>query len=503
MKQIYSLFVLQLLSSVAFSQSITPASNTEFCPDVETTFTVSVPGTDVSVIGVSGSHVTVPPYNVGYATGVTTFQFKGKFGDVNQAQTFKVYYTEAGLNKYYDFTYKRIKSLFYSTSCAQIQPNQTSIVVPPCQISSHLISFTNIQWGTNFESPTLCFGSITGYEYQLPAGWSIGSTISTGSNWILGGNSVTVTSDMSTGDGMSIKVRPANDCNASLSKNQTPAQIFISRPKPSLSFTAPTTICNTSTFTVNNPPAWVTSYIWQMTPSNLVSISQGNPGTFTKLADELGEVSLTIGSSSCGLSFTYQNFEITGAHQTIVGTPTPGSIVGFQPALNVSPGQILDFSAPHSYQPGFTYDWIINGGSIAGPTNSSHITVVVDNPCNEFISNGYFHASLRYTNACGTSNWYGGNCLIVCGTGGGPLNKTTLQVSPNPTSSFLTVDAGKKSKGIREIQIVDKFGIVRKVVRSAGTQTLVKIKVSALPAGLYFVKVFDGKTWETKQFIRN
>lgn len=92
-----------------------------------------------------------------------------------------------------------MKSLFYGTSCAPVQPNQSVLNAPRCQVSNFQISFNNVQWSTSFESPALCFGSITAYEYLLPSGWSIGANISNGSSWIVAGNSVTITSDLSNG----------------------------------------------------------------------------------------------------------------------------------------------------------------------------------------------------------------------------------------------------------------------------------------------------------------
>ena len=110
-----------------------------------------------------------------------------------------------------DFEFKRIKSLAYSTSCAQV-PDQATITVPRCQVVNIPVIVSNVQWGTAFESPTLCFGTINTFEYRLPAGWSIGPNVSDGSNWIPGGSSVTVTSNASTGDGGAILIRPRNSC---------------------------------------------------------------------------------------------------------------------------------------------------------------------------------------------------------------------------------------------------------------------------------------------------
>lgn len=160
MKRLTIIFVFSFMLKLANSQTISPALTEEYCSTTEYAFTATIPKTYQSMIGVGGSTVTQLPTNpVG-----STFTFKGRFGDANQKQTFRIFYTD---NTFFDFDFKKIKSLFYSTSCAQV-PNQAPITVPRCQIVNIPITVPNEQWGTNFESPTLCFGSITDFEYQIP-----------------------------------------------------------------------------------------------------------------------------------------------------------------------------------------------------------------------------------------------------------------------------------------------------------------------------------------------
>lgn len=101
-----------------------------------------------------------------------SFNFKGKFADFNQTQSFIVAYTNNG-SKSYPIVFKKIKSLFFPSACTPIQPNQTTVQPAICSAVNIPISFTNIPWSNSFEA--LCFGAITTYEYQLPAGWKIGS----------------------------------------------------------------------------------------------------------------------------------------------------------------------------------------------------------------------------------------------------------------------------------------------------------------------------------------
>lgn len=238
-----------LISFCAKAQSISPNVTTEFCPLVNITFTVTLPriadNTTPTVVSFTNTPVVVSGVsNLTNTQTQTTFTFVGRFRDVNINQVFRVtYVTSTNPNGVYDAEFKKIKSLFYSTTslanppCNVIRPNQIQpVVFPRCQAATATISFTNIQWFTNFENPEICFGTVTDYEYQLPSGWSIAGNPSNGSNWIAGGNSVVVTSDLSTGDGVDIKIRASNKtCGTGLAANGPISTVRISRPEPTMS----------------------------------------------------------------------------------------------------------------------------------------------------------------------------------------------------------------------------------------------------------------------------
>ena len=118
------------------AQNILPLLTDEYCPDTEYTFTANLPKPYSSMIGEGGCYLTQSPSG----SGGYTITFKGKFGDVNQKQTFRVYYND-GTN--YSFDFKKIKSLFYG-ACTAIQPNQSTITALPCQTANHSISFNNV-----------------------------------------------------------------------------------------------------------------------------------------------------------------------------------------------------------------------------------------------------------------------------------------------------------------------------------------------------------------------
>lgn len=86
MKRIFILIVFYFTGNSIFCQTILPAESTEFCPNTETIFSVSIPGSNPSITPLFGAIVTQDPYNPGTSGGYTTFNFKGKFSDVNMTQ---------------------------------------------------------------------------------------------------------------------------------------------------------------------------------------------------------------------------------------------------------------------------------------------------------------------------------------------------------------------------------------------------------------------------------
>jgi len=150
--QLSFLCALALLAIQSNAQipAISPDVNQEYCPNTNINFVVSVPGTISNITSYSGGCFVI-------SRNANTFV--GRFNDVNAKQVFLVEYTDAGgLYKTYYPEFKKVKSLFYSGStCGYIQPNQTTIIAPSCQVNIIPISFNKIQWYTEFEYPTSCF----------------------------------------------------------------------------------------------------------------------------------------------------------------------------------------------------------------------------------------------------------------------------------------------------------------------------------------------------------
>ena len=506
MNKIFLLIVTTIMSSTTFAQSIFPNPNTEFCPLVNITFTVTLPrisnNTTPNVISWTNGPIVVSGVNNIVNTSTqTTFSFVGRFRDVNINQVFRVQYaTSSNPSATYDPQFKKIKSLFYSTTstafppCNVIRPNQIQpVVFPRCQAATATISFPNIQWFTNFENPEICFGTVTDYEYQLPSGWSIaGNPPSNGSNWIAGGNSVVVTSDLSTGDGADIRIRASNKtCGTGLAANGPVSTVRISRPAPTLSITATgnqTTLCSigsNATLSINGMPNGATV---QWTLSNTDASIPGCSTCPTVSVTRSTSVNTTVRVTA---TVTHCTFTYTKTMDIVLGVQTPSNIYGMQPTLAVSQGELLELEADNT---GMTsYNWSVEGGTIRGYSNLAQVTIEVDRCSGQY--NGWLNVHLFYQNACGTGDTYTEYTMIDCSSGGGPL----FAMSPNPASENVTIDGRQKNKSIKEVKIIDKIGNVKKIVKYSGDQKLVNLNISELSSNIYFIKIYDGQKWESKQ----
>lgn len=299
--------------------SISPRTDQEYCPQTDISFTVTTPGSINNITSYSGGC---------FVVSRNGNNFVGRFSDANLKQVFSVEYTDVDNTiKYYYPEFKKIKSLFYSnTSCGSIQPNLSIINAAGCQENTIPISFSNLQWHTEFETTASCFGSITQYEYQIPVGWKIGSTTCMNSSqWIAGSNNVNIVTDANSGDGGYVKIRPVNtSCGISLTPgyNQTVSIPIKRNPTFTISptsFQVPCGTASTKTVAVNLsfPTGCSVSYNWSLS----------NPYTYTYPSG--GFVPQTFTTTSP--SFTFSTPAYSGVLPSISVTPVVNGVS--QPTL--------------------------------------------------------------------------------------------------------------------------------------------------------------------------
>lgn len=383
MKKLFLTFLICFCINYLYSQSITPNESSEQCPGVNVTFAVTIPNAQ-SIVGVqgvtSGTTVVQQPFNISNNGANISFSFIGKFGDWNQNQTFKVTYTIGNnLLQTRDFTFTKIKSLLFANSYSTIYPYPLGITAPLCQSQTFNIQFTDVKYG-NINNPSVSYGSIIYYEYQLPIGWKLGTTISNGSNWIAGGNNVTVTSDLGSGNGQYISVRPINSsCGLNLTPGQA-SKILISRPAPTFQINGPLAFCNSANYSISNLPAGAT-ITWSVTGNNynISGSNTANPVTVQRTSNDYGVLTANI-TTNCG-SYT--------ATKNLV----PLAIT-FNPYSNGSCGEgaaIVDIPSGNNFFWEVTGDLTINGG---GQT--------INTLDNSIVVNGTSGTIAVTTSACGS-----------------------------------------------------------------------------------------------------
>lgn len=92
-----------------------------------------------------------------------------------------------------------------------------------------------------------------------------------------------------------------------------------------------------------------------------------------------------------------------------------------------------------------------------------------------------------YTTACGYSSWYTCSFYVVNCSGGG----TKFSASPNPTTGDVQVETTETDKTIviKEIQVTDKFGNVKKKIKGDAAIKKLKINIADLPKDIYIISI--------------
>jgi len=515
MKKIFSLIIAFIIISMATSaQSIFPNENTEFCPLTSTTFTVTLPriasGTTPTVASWTNGPILISGVsNLSHTSTQTTFSFVGQFRDVNINQQFKIDYTPNGgsASSYYP-SFKRVKSLFYNTNCAQI-PNQGTITAPRCQISNFNINFSNVKWGTAFENPDLCFSSITNYEYRLPANWILNGQTSTGTNWIAGSNNVTVTSDLSTGDGTTILIRPVNNCGSNLVNGQIPGQISVSRPAPLLSISSSSTvICSgSSTHRIVGMPSGATVQ-WSIDNTTDAGISNPNATsvTLTRLTTANSFVNLTATVTHC--TFTY-----TVSRQIVLGTLyATHDIVAHYPSVERNCFTTFSFLY---FQANFTGGWQPNQYQWSyRPTGTTTETSVPGNSNVAgyfmFYSSGNYDIIVRTGNQCGITSETIRTIEVCDEMGGGWEPRMVLYPNPAKTDVLVSFENlvqessyGESKNSKLSFELVNTFSGHRvKQWHEPSDQKQYKLSLKGIQKGQYYLTTtVNGKKISKQIFI--
>lgn len=539
MKQILLLLIVTITFKVAVEAqpAISPDLNGEFCPNTTITFTVTFAGNSPSVIAKAlnvAPFVVRQAYNISTSNGVTTFNFDGRFTDANNKQTFQVNYKYGPNNRdtTKDFTFIKIKSLTSLGSggpndCSAIKPTPTSITAPRCQTGSVTINFSNISYSNVWENPVVCYGTVSNYEYLLPAGWQLGTSTSDGTTWLPGGNNVTITYDASTGDGSYVRIRPVNTaCGANLNKGRE-VVIPISRPVPTLSISGADAVCSSSNYSVSGLPSGAT-VCWSVSDPNVASLPTSNctnPISLSKVSD--GVVTLTATVSHCTFTYTVSKV-ITAGTPKLVYYPYSNEEFNLQGqrfnyglngpgnSFSVCLSEYLTFT-PYipigQSVPGITgHQWTISGTySSVGSLTQDYLSVVAPSSHPNAFSFTY-----QYQNACGWSPLhYGQAGTMNCDGGEEPFrahltrnlpvetmkNDGSIAVFPNPTTSVINISVNANNIGKVTIRVYNALGKEVKKVNAVSQTT--SINMATLAKGVYFIQVFNGQKTTIQKVVKN
>lgn len=332
---------------------------------------------------------------------------------------------------------------------------------------------------------------------MLPVGWKLGSTTSDGSTWISGSNNETVTSDLTSGNGLSVKIRGINtSCGSGLVKGII-KEIPITRPAPQLSISGVTQLCypNSYTYTVSGVPPGATvswnsnSYYTVSGSGNSVSIaptSAANGGT---------NIGVTVNLPACGLSYTTSLY-------VSIGVPTATFSINSYPNSEPScyePWGIYSFQAQQIT--GFPYTFSNTQWGWRNLTlGTSYTDPTIYGMSYTFIpeSAGTYEIWVKPTNSCGVGTTESVKTVTVVEScwGGFMMSGSTegsLSLYPNPTQSTSKVKIPTQFKKDAVLYVSDQFGVLLFSRKIPNNSEFIDVDLSKYKKGFYQVTLRSGK----------
>lgn len=357
---------------------------------------------------------------------------------------------------------------------------------------------------------------VSEYSWNIPAGWSVGGVVSTGSEvYTTSSQSITVTPDnCSAGD---IKVWAENNKCGTQFIASTKKSKPITRTFPSLTIDGPSVLCGSESYQVNNVPSGF-SITWNSSYNITRTGPQGsNPCTFSSSSSDEGYIKASLSSNVCNSS-----------------VDLPDKLV----RLN---GPAFD---------DIYLDLLTSGGqdaSIMCENTTYHIYLMNDGPCST--------SSYTWSLPSGWTKFYTWNNMVsvntnsspggmvevnantCCGTNkkiitdympGGYCGGYYMAMSPNPANTYVelsftelieepmttlakssneTISSNeeiiKKNEfgelGNYTIEILDKNGTIWKSVQSSNLNE--RIEIRDLRPGIYFVHIITDKEVYKRQLL--
>lgn len=364
-----------------------------------------------------------------------------------------------------------------SPGASSMTCGSTSPVTFTANNNNNITGITNYNWN---------LGTVPN-GWLLPNGASAPATYSSGTT-----NTLTLTPDCGKAlSNISVTIT-ANGNNY----NTNTSSVSIS--EPSYTITGTNVLCSGNTLYTLNGLVCNSIFNWTAPPSNLGSLSSltTSPTTLT-YGGTSGSFMLTANVTSCGVTTPVTLPVRVGSYTASDYTMTGGGSAT-QP-LYWCPNQTYSFSI--SGAPASNYQWTIPSGwtqnyisnylcvikapsSTSPPTGTVYVTFT--EPCGTTISKSFFTA--YSSSAC---------------TGTDPR----FTYSPNPAPSYLYVavaSAYTSTTKIQRIQIISTTTGVTVFDQNYGTPGILStyITTAGFQIGIHTLRIFDGSTWATYQFIR-
>ncbi len=288
-----------------------------------------------------------------------------------------------------------------------------------------------------------------------------------------------------------------------------------------MSVYGPAFICSTSTYQVPNQPTGVASLVWSSNNTAVATVN--NSGLASRVSNGSVIFSVVVtGTSGCVSNVTGSTVTVGAAQVTTSGTPgaCSGSTQSWYLAANPATN-------------GTNYHWTVDH---LNPNSS--ITIYNPNSASTNVNvTGGGVVKITYNDGCGNPGNNGFTVYSTCHS-----LMATYTISPNPSSKTITITAGGRVNApiinaqslqgqpvgannslsseptadgliakptglppveatIKQVKILDSRGRLVKQFNYSTPQRQVKIDVTALNAGIYFVNISDGKLTSNEKLV--
>jgi hypothetical protein len=263
----------------------------------------------------------------------------------------------------------------------------------------------------------------------------------------------------------------------------------------------PSLICdNTAEYALTNVPnacLFNNTYTWSIDNTNIATVSNNNAPSATINRWGNGTAYLTVTLSGCSNATKTHSFFVELGKRVEGAVQSSGPTV---PLINENSGSNYVNQGTVSvqmYYPNATPSWSYIQGNVNYWYMNNNL-LFFDIP-----GGGYAIFKLDISTPCGLSSEY----YMFEANGG------YFRSSPNPAQSSINVYMDEEmlrkrnllksaDQSIREIVVIDKGGNIVMQRKFSGAVRKAQLNVNNLRPDIYFIRIYNGKTWEAIKFIK-